>query len=529
MTKQAHDRFVEKHERLNKLLRPLDLGLGAGVNVLKKLKVYDPLRRTLFDGARNIVHYNLKKMHNLKVEGLENLPKKGGAILASNHQSWLDAQVLGVALHRPVCFLAKSEFIEWPLLRHFVELSNSIFIRRGGDEKGLEDATARLKKGELICIFPEGTIPGEEDIPRSAVEKDTGLLRGKTGAVRLALKAKVPIIPIGLTGTGKAFPPEAYPRMEVSPLPKPLPVKIKVGKPIHLNGHFGKEPTREQLRGETKKVMKAISHLVDHKENYIPLEVPIKELPKYNKVGVLVLHGFTSHLRTVDGLKPYLQKLHIKSSFPVLKGHGTKFQDLNGVTHREWYHDAEKAFLQLSKQVDKVVVVGLSMGGLVALELAMKHANKIAGVVTVGAALKFADPLSALTPIMSKVVPYWPSPNAFRDKKLAKNSRNYKWFPTSAFASLYDYAQRIEKDLRKVKVPILIIHSKKDQIIAPRAANIIYEKVSSEYRDIKWFYKSGHEMMQDLESKEVFHSIVHFIQQFNKGAEGRERSEKRVG
>ena len=526
MTKQAHDRFVEKHEKLNKLLKPLDIGLGAGVNVLKKLKVYEPLRRTLFHGARGLVHYNLKKMHRLKVDGLENLPKKGGAILAANHQSWLDAQVLGVALRRPVCFLAKSEFIEWPLLRHFIELSDSIFIRRGGDEKGLEDATNRLRKGDLICIFPEGTIPGEEDIPRTAVEKDTGLLRGKTGAVRLALNAKVPIIPIGLTGTGKAFPPEAYPRMEIAPFPKNLPVKIKVGKPIHLNGHLGKDPTRDQLREETKKVMKAISQLIDHKENYIPMEVPLKDLPKYNKIGVLVLHGFTSHVRTVDGLKPYLQKAHLKFSFPVLRGHGTKFQDLNGVTHRDWYHDAEKAFLQLSKQVDKVIVVGLSMGGLVTLELAMKHANKIAGIITVGAALKFADPLSGLTPLMSKLVPYWPSPNAFHDKKLAKNSRNYKWFPTRAFASLYEYAQKIERDLSKVKVPILVIQSKKDQIISPKAANIIYEKVSSDYRDIRWFLKSGHEMMQDMEAKEVFQSIMGFVQHFQKGAES--RSEKRA-
>ena len=186
------------------------------------------------------------------------------------------------------------------------------------------------------------------------------------------------------------------------------------------------------------------------------------------------------------------------------------------------------SLLQLAKQVDKVIVVGLSMGGLVSLELAMKHANKIAGIVTVGAALKFADPLSGLTPLMSKLIPYWPSPNAFHDKKLAKNSRNYKWFPTRAFASLYAYAQKIEKDLPKVKVPILVIQSKKDQIISPKAANLIYEKVSSDYRDIHWFYKSGHEMMQDLEAKDVFQTILSFVQHFQKGVEARDRSERRA-
>ncbi len=528
MENRSQEGFIEKHERLNQLLRPLDMGVGAGVSVLKKLNVYDPLRQGIFEGAKKLVGLNLKKLHKLNVQGLENLPKTGGAILASNHQSWLDAQVLGVGIPRKVCFLAKSEFVDWPLLRHLIELSDSIFIRRGGDEKGLEEAVRRLRNGELICIFPESTIPGEEDIPRSAVEKDTGLLKGKTGAVRLAIKAGVPIVPIGLSGTGKAFPPEAYPRMEIAPFPKPLPVSIKIGKPIHFNGSAGKELSREELREDTKKVMKAISHLVDHSQNYIPMEVPLKDLPRYNKVGVLVLHGFTSHLKTVDGLKPYLDKHHIKSVFPVLRGHGTKFKDLEGVTHRDWYADAEKALLTLSKSVDKVIVVGLSMGGLVALELATKHAQKLAGLVVVAPALKFADPFSVLTPLLSKVVPYWPSPNAFHDKKLSKLSQNYKWFPTSAFASLYEYSQKIEKELPKVKTPILILHSKKDQVIAPKTANIIYENVSSEYRDIKWFYKSGHEMMQDLESKEVFESIMNFISSFTKQAEVKEKGEKKA-
>src|SRR4030095_8749090 len=522
MTQTKEERFIEKHEKINQLLRPLDMGLGLGIDALKKLGLYQPLRQGLFVGARRLLGANIKKTHQLKVEGLENLPKKGGTVLVSNHQSWLRAHGLGVGLPRPICVPSKSEFIDWPLLRHFIEFSDSIFIRRGGDEEGMQRAIERLKDGDLICIFPEGTIPGEEDIPRSAVEKDTGLLRGKTGAVRLALEAGVPIIPVGLTGTGRAFPREAYPRMEIlPPLPKPYPVKIKIGKPVGFNGYTGRTLNRDELRDQTKKVMKAISNLIDHKQNYIPIEVPMKELPRHSKIGVLVLHGFTSDLKTVDGLKPYLDKLHLKSSFPVLRGHGTKFQDLNGVTYKDWIADAEKALNTLSKSVDKVILVGLSMGGLISLELGIRHPDKIAGVVTVGAALKFADPLSVLTPLLSKIVPYWPSPKAFHDKNVAKNNRNYKWFPTTAFASLYEFTKLAEKRLPKFKLPLLVIHSKKDQIISPRSANTIYEKVSSDHREIKWFYKSGHEMMQDMEAKEVFEAVVEFIQQFTKKAEAK--------
>lgn len=234
------------------------------------------------------------------------------------------------------------------------------------------------------------------------------------------------------------------------------------------------------------------------------------------KLGILLIHGFTSDLKSVDGLLPYLKKNHLKYKTPILRGHGTRFQDLKGVTSNDWYADAEKALFDLAKTVEKVVVVGLSMGGLVSLKLGMNHPDKIAAVVTVAAALKFADPFAFLTPILSKIIPYWPSPNSFNDKNLKKNCLNYKWFPTDAFASLYKFAPQIEKALSKFKVPILIIHSKKDQVISPKSAEIIYEKVSSKQKEIKWFYKSGHEMMQDLEAKEVFETIIDYILKISK-------------
>ena len=69
-------------------------------------------------------------------------------------------------------------------------------------------------------------------------------------------------------------------------------------------------------------------------------------------------------------------------------------------------------------------------------------------------------------------------------------------------------------------MPIRILQSKKDQIVAPEAANIIYEKVSSPHREIIWYHKSGHEMMQDLEAEPVFHDIMEFVHQVRAAPEG---------
>ena len=259
-------------------------------------------------------------------------------------------------------------------------------------------------------------------------------------------------------------------------------MQIRFGEPLTLDEYKDEEPSRDLYRTVTDKVMRQISKLVDHRANYVPIEVPMREPPKRGRIGVLLLHGFTSHLNTVNGLVPDLEEASIPYEMPMLRGHGTRYQDLRGVTARDWYVDAERALMELWNWVDRIVVVGLSMGGLVSLELAMRHPDKIAGVVTVAGALKFVDPLSRFTKYLSKFVRYWPSPNSFHDLSLKVNSENYTKFPTDAFGSLYDYSQQVADRLNEVHVPIRILQSKVDQIVAPESANIIYEKVSSPHR-----------------------------------------------
>ncbi len=498
-------------------MKPLDVAIGGVVTGLKKTKTLDRVTDGFYSAAQTVLRGMYVKMNDLSAEGLGNVPETGGVLFASNHQSWNDVQVIGASCPRRVRFLAKSEFENFPVLRHLIALSDSPFIRRGGDSQGMEQAVGMLGDGKALVIFPEGTIPGEEEIPRHAVEPETGLLRGHTGAVRMAIAAKVPIVPVGVSGTGKSFPPEVFPRLEILEAPKNVPVTVRYGTPLTFEALYDKELTAEDLKKATKRLMLAISKLVDHDRGYVPVKVPVPELPKYRKVGVLLLHGFTSSTKTVDGITPMLTEAKIPFRVPVLRGHGTVYTDLAGVTAADWYEDAEKALLELASEVDQVVVVGLSMGGLMALELGIRHPDKICGVVTWAAALRFKDPLAPVAPALSRFIKSWPSPNAFTDQSLrTAGNDNYPKFMTDAFGSLLEQSKVTEKRLGLFQVPLCVIGAKKDTVVDPLAANILYRDVASQHREIHWFHKSGHEMGLDLERKQVFQTTLGFVRKFKK-------------
>ena len=105
-------------------------------------------------------------------------------------------------------------------------------------------------------------------------------------------------------------------------------------------------------------------------------------------------------------------------------------------------------------------------------------------------------------------------PDPYNDRELAKKSTNYKKFATDAFSSLYEYSKIVAGRLPELHVPIRIIQSKGDKIVDPESANIIYERVSSQIREIIWFKESGHEMMRDMEAQEVFERIMEFVLKF---------------
>ncbi|HVT89310.1 MAG TPA: lysophospholipid acyltransferase family protein [Tepidisphaeraceae bacterium] len=157
---------------------------------------------------------------DLKVYGAENIPREGGALLLSSHQSFFDPVLIGVKLKRPVSYMAKTDLFEDN--RFFTWLIRSLHafpIRRGtADVAALKQAISRLQEGNLLTVFPEGT--------RTRTGQIGKILPGVIVVIR---RAGVPVIPVVIDG---AF--ESWPRWRK--LPKPFRIRIAYGPPMNFDG-----------------------------------------------------------------------------------------------------------------------------------------------------------------------------------------------------------------------------------------------------------------------------------------------------
>jgi 1-acyl-sn-glycerol-3-phosphate acyltransferase len=188
------------------------------------------------------------------VEGIENVPAEGPAILASNHLSFSDSFFLPAMLDRKVTFIAKAEYFTSPgvkgkLTAAFFKGVGQLPVDRSG-ARGAGEAAIRsglevLARGELFGIYPEGT--------RSP---DGRLYRGKPGGLgRVALGSGAPVIPVAMIDTEKIQPPgQALPKL----MPRP---GIRIGKPLDFSRYHGMEHDRFILRAVTDEVMYEIMKL----------------------------------------------------------------------------------------------------------------------------------------------------------------------------------------------------------------------------------------------------------------------------
>ena len=187
-----------------------------------------------------------------RVEGVRHVPRRGAAILACNHVSYLDWMFLPLVVRwRHISFLAKSEYFTGTGLRgrwqrFFFTATGQVPIDRSGSDASsaaLRTAARLLREGKLVGIFPEGS--------RS---RDGRLNRGRTGLARIAAETGVPVVPCATVGVFDLAPPGRR-------LPRPKKVGIRFGPPMTFPATPGREPSPAELRAWTDELMACIQGL----------------------------------------------------------------------------------------------------------------------------------------------------------------------------------------------------------------------------------------------------------------------------
>jgi len=236
--------------------------------------------------------------------------------------------------------------------------------------------------------------------------------------------------------------------------------------------------------------------------------------------GILILHGFASSLDSVKDLKAPLERLHLPVRMPVLRGHGgTTPEDLRGVTWHDWVSDAEAALRALMVEVDKVIIVGHSMGGLLALTLAANCRECVDSIVLAAAAIDLSNPLAPhrslnfLQPLVGRLFQRWSLTPVYTDKKQRAGDTNYHWAPMDAIRSFLEYTEVTRSRLKEVQAPVLILQSHKDSTISEECPEIIRAGISTPEKQVRiqWFELSEHEMFRDCERQAVIETIVDYV------------------
>ena len=194
--------------------------------------------RVLYVGAQRVTLWAARLLYRLKRIGRERIPTHGPLVVVSNHQSYFDPPIVShMFMRRAIHFFARDSLFDIPLLGPLIRQLQAFPVKRGeADSKAIREALRRLELGAAVLLFPEGTRSEDGEVQEL-----------KRGALLLLRKARCPVLPVALAGTGEAFP-----RTRTFPRLGGVRLACVVGEPIAHEDLFrdGDDAALTRLRNE---------------------------------------------------------------------------------------------------------------------------------------------------------------------------------------------------------------------------------------------------------------------------------------
>lgn len=224
--------------------------------------------------------------------------------------------------------------------------------------------------------------------------------------------------------------------------------------------------------------------------------------------GILLIHGFTGAARDLRALGDALNADGLTVHGVRLAGHGTHAEDLNRAHWRDWYHSALDGYHLLRQACAQVVVMGLSMGGMLALRLAAEYPVAGAAALSTPTYLYYqrAGWRARFAGLYGQVFRFVIKDGVTQNDYTA----TYPVFPTLAVAQFFALLKDTDALLPRVTTPVLLVHSRGDDFIPGENLPYLHDRLGAAARETFWLERSGHVVTRDVEQAILFERLRAF-------------------
>jgi carboxylesterase len=261
---------------------------------------------------------------------------------------------------------------------------------------------------------------------------------------------------------------------------------------------------------------------IEKTKEKIDLEgVPFEARPFYfpaGKRGIFFIHGFTDSLCRVNGFAKFLAERGITTKGVLLPGHGYGWEELAETTPNDWYKEVERGILEFSKQVDEVYIIGISLGGNLALKFAAKYPDIVSGIVTIEAPMRIKNQYltRAAIPFAQLFgMRYWNKKYLKKvkhpDKEKVFDQGVLDKMPLINIAQVIDFLENKQSFLSRVKCDVLIIQSDKSNLVVNNSAQKIYEAIGSKRKKIFRMENVYHAFVSEPAKRTIYYEAAKFF------------------
>jgi carboxylesterase len=231
------------------------------------------------------------------------------------------------------------------------------------------------------------------------------------------------------------------------------------------------------------------------------------------KRAVLLLHGFTGSTADIRILGRFLEKKGYTSHAPQYKGHGVPPEELVHTGPSDWWQDVLKGYEFLKeKGYNEIAVAGLSLGGVFSLKLG--YTVPVKGIVPMCAPMF----IKSEEVMYNGVVDYAKEYKRFEGKaedQIEKEIEAFKETPMGTLASLQNMIAEVKNNIDMIYAPTFVVQARNDHMINTESANIIYNEIESDYKDLKWYEESGHVITLDKEKEQLHEDVLSFLEELD--------------